>query len=313
MDGGDDPVVRCAGLTRRFGERVAVNGISFTVPAGTAFGVLGPNGAGKTTTMRMVAAMSPRTSGDLRVFGLDPAVAGPRIRSRLGIVPQQDRLDPQLSCQENVYSYARYFGLPRRTARERTETLLAFMGLDDRADAVVEQLSGGMKRRLSLARALVNAPALLLLDEPTTGLDPEVRQALWDQLLELKHDGISLVLTTHDMTEAAQLCDNLVIMCEGRIVAEGTPTDLVGRYASREVVELRLPDQPAPDTLRMLETLAKRVEVNGRRCTLYADAGDAVLQRVVAAGLTPSSARVRPGNLEDVYLRLAGGSLTESR
>lgn len=306
----NDAVVRCHRLTKTFGERTAVDGITFDIPAGTAFGLLGRNGAGKTTTMRMVAAMSPRTAGDLRVLGMDPDRDGPRIRSRLGIVPQTDRLDPQLSCRENVYSYGRYFGLSRRSARERTTTLLDFMGLTGREDAVVEQLSGGMKRRLSLARALVNAPELLLLDEPTTGLDPEVRQALWDHLMELKHDGISLMLTTHDMTEAAQLSDTIVIMSDGHIVADGSPTDLVARYASREVVELRLPDEPPPALVRQFEFLAKRVEVNGRRCTLYTDAGDPLLQRIVGGGLVPSSAQVRRGNLEDVYLRLVGGSLT---
>jgi lipooligosaccharide transport system ATP-binding protein len=305
----DRAVVQATTLTKNHGQLTAVDGIDFEVRSGEAFGILGPNGAGKTSTMRMIACVSPRSSGELRVLGMDPRVAGPRIRARLGVVPQTDRLDPQLSCWENVYVYGRYFGLRRREASRRATELLQLMDLADRGGDAVERLSGGMKRRLSLARSLINEPELLLLDEPTTGLDPEMRQALWDHLLSLHDTGTSLVLTTHDMAEAELLCQRLIVLSTGRIIAEGSPADLIARYASPEVVELRLTSSLNGEVRPLLEGMALRLHVSERRCSMYTDDGDRTLQRVLATGIVPASVSVRRGNLEDVYLRLAGGSL----
>jgi lipooligosaccharide transport system ATP-binding protein len=305
----DTAVVRAAGLTKNHGQLTAVAGIDFEVRGGEAFGILGPNGAGKTSTMRMVACVSPRSGGELNVLGMDPRRDGPRIRARLGVVPQTDRLDPQLSCWENVYVYGRYFGLRRREASRRATDLLGMMDLTDRGTEVVERLSGGMKRRLSLARSLINQPELLLLDEPTTGLDPQMRQVLWDHLLSMHDAGTSLVLTTHEMAEAELLCQRLIVLSAGRIIAEGSPADLIARYASPEVVELRLPTTLNGDMRPLLQGMALRLHLAERRCTMYTDDGDRTLQLVLAAGIVPASVSVRRGNLEDVYLRLAGGSL----
>jgi lipooligosaccharide transport system ATP-binding protein len=238
----DDVLVRGRALTKRFGELVAVDGVDFDVRRGEAFGFLGPNGAGKSSTMKMVGAVSPASGGQLRIFGLDPATDGPAIRARLGVVPQRDTLDEELTVEENIWIYGRYFGLPWPVVRERTVELLEFAQLGDRAASKVEPLSGGMKRRLTIARALVSDPEILLLDEPTTGLDPQARHALWDRLFRLKKQGVTLVLTTHYMDEAEQLCDRLVVMDHGRIVAEGSPRQLIERYSTREVLELRFAD-----------------------------------------------------------------------
>src|ERR671923_281809 len=239
------PLVHARGLVKRFGALVAVDGIDFDVQRGEAFGFLGPNGAGKTSTMRMIGCVSPPTDGTLRILGLDPLTHGAEIRARLGVVPQQDTLDFELTVRENVIIYGRYFGLPRAELRRRADELLEFVQLSDRANDRVEPLSGGMKRRLTIARSLVNEPNVLLLDEPTTGLDPQARHVVWDRLYRLKRQGVTLILTTHYMDEAEQLCDRLVVMDRGKIVAEGSPRDLIERYSTREVVELRLADGSA--------------------------------------------------------------------
>ena len=238
----DAPLIEARDLTKRYGEFVAVDGIDFSVERGETFGFLGPNGAGKSSTMRMIGAVSPASGGTLRVLGRDPERDGPAIRARLGVVPQDDNLDLELDVGENLHVYGRFFGLPRDEIRRRTDELLEFVQLADRREARVDSLSGGMKRRLTIARALINEPELMLLDEPTTGLDPQARHALWDRLYRLKQRGVTLVLTTHYMDEAEQLCDRLVVMDRAKIVAEGSPRELIERYVEREVVELRFGD-----------------------------------------------------------------------
>ena len=305
-------LVEARGLTKRFDDRVAVDGIDFAVEPGEAFGFLGPNGAGKSSTMRMVGCVSPPTAGELSVFGLDARREGPAIRARLGVVPQEDNLDTELSVLDNLIIYGRYFGLPHRAIRTRATSLLEFMQLGDRASARVDPLSGGMKRRLTIARALINQPELLLLDEPTTGLDPQVRHLLWDRLYQLRREsGVSLILTTHYMDEAEQLCDRLVIMDDGRIVAEGSPAALIAQHAARDVVELRFAADA--DRLRaagMLER-AGRVEPAGDRLLIYTDAADLVLKLVHDEALTTTSVLSRRGSLEDVFLILTGRSLED--
>jgi lipooligosaccharide transport system ATP-binding protein len=305
------PLVHARGLTKRFGERVAVDGIDFEVRRGEAFGFLGPNGAGKTTTMRMIACVSPRAGGTLSVLGMDPASEGARIRARLGVVPQLDSLDQELSVMENLVIYARYFGIPRREAKRKAEELLEFVQLEERANDEVEPLSGGMKRRLVIARALVNDPDLILLDEPTTGLDPQARHLVWDRLYRLKQQGVTLILTTHYMDEAEQLCDRLVVMDQARIVAAGSPRELVGRYSSREVVELRFPLDWRPSLDGLGDGLVQRVEQLPDRVLLYTDDGDVASAEVHRRGLEPESLLVRRSTLEDVFLRLTGRSLVE--
>ncbi|WP_448072902.1 ABC transporter ATP-binding protein [Georgenia yuyongxinii] len=305
----DDVLVRGRSLTKRFGELVAVDGIDFDVRRGEAFGFLGPNGAGKSSTMKMVGAVSPVSGGRLRIFGLDPATHGPAIRARLGVVPQRDTLDEELTVEENIWMYGRYFGLPRPVVRERTTELLEFAQLGERAASKVEPLSGGMKRRLTIARALVSDPQILLLDEPTTGLDPQARHALWDRLFRLKKQGVTLVLTTHYMDEAEQLCDRLVVMDHGRIVAEGSPRELIERYSTREVLELRFADDDAAGLA--LDDVGARVEVLPDRVLVYTPDGDAAASAVHARGLRPLSALVRRSTLEDVFLHLTGRSLVD--
>ncbi|MBI3687160.1 MAG: ABC transporter ATP-binding protein [Actinobacteria bacterium] len=310
-DGGAPPYISARGLTKRFGDFVAVAGIDFDVARGEAFGFLGPNGAGKSSTMRMIGCVSPVTGGTLRVLGLDPVTDGARIRARLGVVPQEDTLDLELSVAENLYIYGRYFGLPRRVIRERTAELLEFVQLAERANDLVEPLSGGMKRRLTIARSLINEPDVLLLDEPTTGLDPQARHALWDRLFRLKQQGVTLVLTTHYMDEAEQLCDRLVVMDKGAIAAEGSPRQLIDAYSTREVVELRFGEGEQQDVSGKVDGLAERVEVLPDRLLLYVANGDATLAEVHARGLAPSSALVRRSTLEDVFLRLTGRTLVD--
>jgi len=309
--GPAEPLIEAVGLSKRFGDFDAVDGVDFSVARGESFGFLGPNGAGKSSTMRMVGAVSPASSGRLRVLGLDPAVAGPAIRSRLGVVPQQDNLDLELTVWENLYIYGRYFGIPKRTLRPKIEELLDFAQLSDRARDKVEPLSGGMKRRLTIARSLINDPEILLLDEPTTGLDPQARHVLWDRLYRLKHQGVTLVLTTHYMDEAEQLCDRLVVMDHGRIVAEGSPARLIAEHVSREVAELRFGIDQNEARAAEVADLAERVEVLADRLLLYVSDGEAALRAVHERGLQPVSSLVRRASLEDVFLRLTGRSLVD--
>ena len=305
------PLVEARHLTKRFGSFTAVDDIDFEVSPGEAFGVLGPNGAGKTSTMRMIGCVSPPTSGTLRVLGMDPATDGPKIRGRLGVVPQEDTLDLELTVRENILVYGRYFDLPRPLLRERADALLQFVHLDDRASSKVDPLSGGLKRRLTIARALVNEPELLLLDEPTTGLDPQARHVLWDRLWTLRHQGVTLVLTTHYMDEAEQLCDRLVIMDTARIVAEGSPRDLIAQHSSREVVELRFAPGEADGKVERRRDVGERHETLPDRLLIYADDGDAALAAVHARGVEAVSALVRRSSLEDVFLRLTGRTLSD--
>src|ERR1700682_1402909 len=306
-----DALIHARGLTKRFANLIAVDAIDFDVERGEAFGFLGPNGAGKTSTMRMIGCVSAASSGTLRVLGMDPVEDGPRIRARLGVVPQSDTLDLELHVGENLYTYARYFGLPRDVARQRAQQLLDFVQLADRARDDVELLSGGMKRRLTIARALVNEPDLLLLDEPTTGLDPQARHLLWDRLYRLKQRGVTQVLTTHYMDEAEQLCDRLVVMDNGKIVAFGSPRELIERYATREVLELRFPPDSEGAADGHFEGLADRVEVLPDRVLLYTADGEAASAAVHRRGLRPDSALVRRSTLEDVFLRLTGRRLVD--
>ena len=303
-----EPLIEARKLTKRYGEFVAVDGIEFTVARGETFGFLGPNGAGKSSTMRMIGAVSPASDGTLRVLGLDPDRDGPAIRQRLGVVPQEDNLDQELDVGENLQVYGRFFGLPRDEIRRRIDELLEFVQLSDRREARVDSLSGGMKRRLTIARALVNEPELMLLDEPTTGLDPQARHALWDRLYRLKQRGVTLVLTTHYMDEAEQLCDRLVIMDRAKIVAEGSPRELIERFVEREVVELRFGDGDAAPSL---DGLAGHVEVLQDRGVIGTDDGDRVVDALHARGLHPETVLVRRATLEDVFLRLTGRRLID--
>jgi lipooligosaccharide transport system ATP-binding protein len=304
-------LIHARDLTKTFGDFVAVDAINFDVEEGESFGFLGPNGAGKSSTMRMIGCVSPVTSGTLSVLGLDPARHGPTIRSKLGVVPQRDSLDEDLTVQENLWIYGRYFKLPRAVIRERTTELLEFAQLTDRAKSVVEPLSGGMKRRLTIARGLINSPQILLLDEPTTGLDPQARHILWDRLFRLKRDGVTLVVTTHFMDEAEQLCDRLVVMDHGRIVAEGSPQGLIQQYSTREVLELRFADGDTASRVGLLEGIAERVEQLPDRLLLYIDDGEEAAAEVGRRGLQPLSSLVRRSSLEDVFLRLTGRTLID--
>ena len=296
---------------KRYGEFAAVDGISFEVAPGESFGLLGPNGAGKSTTMRMVGAVSTRTSGDLSILGLDPDAHGPEIRSQLGVVPQADNLDAELRVRENLLVYGRYFGMPGRLVAKRADELLAFAQLEDKGKAKVDSLSGGMKRRLTIARALINDPRVLLLDEPTTGLDPQARHILWDRLFRLKEQGTTLLLTTHYMDEAEQLCDRLVVVDKGAIMAEGTPAELIRRYSSREVLEVRFGSDRNSEVAERLTGVGDRMEVLPDRVLVYSDNGEAELVRITEAGLHPLTSLVRRSSLEDVFLRLTGRSLIE--
>ncbi len=305
------PVVSATGLTKHFGGFVAVNAVDFTVEPGEVFGFLGPNGAGKTSTMRMVAAVSPRSDGELTVFGLDPDAHGAEIRARLGVVPQEDNLDLELTVEENLYIYGRYFDLDRDLIRARIDELLDFAQLEDRRHDLVDPLSGGMKRRLVIARALMNDPDLVMLDEPTTGLDPQARHVLWDRLYRLKQAGSTLILTTHYMDEAEQLCDRLVVMNEGSIVAEGSPSALIREHSTREVVELRLPIGEQERAVGLLAGAAKRVEELPDRILLYTDDADRTVGEVEERDVQPVSVLTRRSTLEDVFLGLTGRTLVE--
>jgi lipooligosaccharide transport system ATP-binding protein len=304
-------LIHARGLTKRFGEITAVDAIDFDVAPGESFGFLGPNGAGKTSTMRMIGCVSPLSAGTLTILGLDPMTHGPQIRARLGVVPQQDTLDTELTVRENLLIYGRYFGLSRAECAKRADELLDFAQLTERSGDQVEHMSGGMKRRLTIARSLINEPDVLLLDEPTTGLDPQARHLLWDRLYRLKQRGVTLVLTTHYMDEAEQLCDRLVIMDKARIVAEGSPRQLIEEYATREVTELRFAPGVQETLDGQLDGLAERIERLPDRVLLYADDGEAAVAAAHARGLQPETVLVRRSSLEDVFLRLTGRSLIE--
>ena len=305
------PLIQATGLTKRFGEFTAVDGIDFSVEQGESFGFLGPNGAGKTSTMRMVGAVSPITDGTLSVLGLDPKQQGPQLRSRLGVIPQEDNLDQELTVYDNLMMYGRYFDLPRAVIRERIDELLEFVQLTEKTKSKVDSLSGGMKRRLTIARGLINEPDLLILDEPTTGLDPQARHVLWDRLYRLKQQGVTLIITTHYMDEAEQLCDRLVVMDKAKIVAEGSPRSLIEKYAPREVVEVRFPPGVLDDVADRVDDLAPRTEILADRALLYTDDAEQTIADIVTAGLEPETILARRSSLEDVFLRLTGRSLVD--
>ncbi len=312
MSTNGTPLIQARNLVKRFGDFVAVDSIDFDLQRGEAFGFLGPNGAGKTSTMRMIGCVSPVTEGTLRVLDMDPARDGSKIRARLGVVPQQDTLDMELTVRENIVIYGRYFGLSRKDLGARADELLDFVELTERANDKVEPLSGGMKRRLTIARSLVNEPEVLLLDEPTTGLDPQARHVVWDRLYRLKRQGVTLLLTTHYMDEAEQLCDRLVVMDHGKIVAEGSPRSLIEQYSTREVVELRFDDGSRPDDLSYwTDGVVERIESLPDRVLLYAADGDAASHALHERGLVPESVLVRRSTLEDVFLHLTGRTLVE--
>jgi len=305
------PVIAAHDLVKTYGELNAVDHIDFTVDPGESFGLLGPNGAGKSTTMRLIGGTTLRTAGSLTVSGLDPETHGPQVRTMLGVVPQENNLDSELKVRENLIVYGRYFGLPMSYVKPKADELIAFAQLEDKANAKVDSLSGGMKRRLTIARGLINEPKVLLLDEPTTGLDPQARHILWDRLFRLKEQGVTLVVTTHFMDEAEQLCDRLIVMDHGRIVAEGTPAELIRAYSSREVVELRFGSGRNAGIVEQVAPFADQVEVLPDRLLLYSPNGETTLGQVHAAGLQPLTALVRRASLEDVFLRLTGRSLIE--
>ncbi len=305
------PVIRAEGLLKTYRDVVAVDGIDFEVPAGESFGLLGPNGAGKSTTMRMIGGTLTRSGGVLEVMGLDPETHGPEVRAHLGVVPQEGNLDEELRVRDNIIIYGRYFGLPRSYLRPKAQELLEFAQLTDKADSKVMELSGGMKRRLTIARALVNQPRILLLDEPTTGLDPQARHILWDRLFRLKEQGVTLIVTTHFMDEAEQLCDRLIVVDHGRIMAEGSPASLIREYSTREVLEMRFGADRNASVVAAIRDIGQRHELLPDRVLLYADNGEAALDEVMRRGLRPHTSLVRRSSLEDVFLRLTGRSLIE--
>ena len=304
-------VIRAENLTKVYGDFTAVNNISFEVPRGESFGLLGPNGAGKSTTMKMIAAVSTRTSGSLEVLGMDPNTEGPAIRSQLGVVPQEDNLDQELRVRENLIAYGRFFGMPRAEASKRADELLEFAQLTDRAKSKVEPLSGGMKRRLTIARSLMNDPQMLLLDEPTTGLDPQARHILWDRLFRLKERGTTLVLTTHYMDEAEQLSDRIVIVDKGEIMAEGSPAQLIRQYSSKEVLEVRYGSDNNAMVAKKIADVGERLEILPDRILIYSDNGERDLAEITKRGHHPTTSLVRRSSLEDVFLRLTGRTLVE--
>jgi lipooligosaccharide transport system ATP-binding protein len=298
-------------LKKVYGDFVAVDGINFTVKQGESFGLLGPNGAGKSTTMKMISSVSKRSSGELTILGKDPDKFGPEIRAHLGVVPQKDMLDRELKSWENLYTYGRYFGLSRKFLKPKVEELLAFAQLEEKRNEKVEDLSGGMQRRLAIARGLVNEPEVLLLDEPTTGLDPQARHILWDRLFRLKEQGVTLVITTHYMDEAEQLCDRLIVMDKGKIMAEGSPAELIKKYSSKEVVEVRFGTDKNAQFADQLKKLADRIEVLPDRILVYTSHGEQTLEKISAQGMNPVTSLVRRSSLEDVFLRLTGRTLVD--
>lgn len=306
-----EPLIFARALTKKFGDFTAVDAIDFQVTKGESFGLLGPNGAGKSTTMRIIGATSQRTSGEITILGKDPEQFGPQIRAHLGVVPQQDNLDLQLSVTENLYIYGRYFGLSKKFVKQKIEELLEFAQLSEKRDAKVESLSGGMKRRLTIARALVSEPEILMLDEPTTGLDPQARHILWDRLFRLKEEGVTLVITTHFMDEAEQLCDRLIVMDKGKIMAEGSPADLIKTYSTKEVLETRFGSERNGAMADQLRGMCGRIEELPDRILLYTEDGEGLLEKIYAADLHPKTSLVRRSSLEDVFLRLTGRTLID--
>ncbi len=306
-----EPLIRARGLTKTYGDFVAVDNIDFDVAKGESFGFLGPNGAGKSTTMRIIGATSVRTSGTLTILGKDPEVNGPQIRAHLGVVPQQDNLDNELTVSENIFIYGRYFGLSSSFINKKIPELLEFAQLEEKKDTKVEALSGGMKRRLTIARSLVSEPDILMLDEPTTGLDPQARHILWDRLFRLKEQGVTLLITTHYMDEAEQLCDRLIVMDKGKIMAEDSPAQLIKTYSTKEVLEVRFGSDRNQEMVDVLRPLADRIEVLPDRILLYATDGEQLLEQISAKGIHPNTSLVRRSSLEDVFLRLTGRSLVE--
>ena len=306
-----ESLIHARGLTKTYGDFVAVDGIDFDVAKGESFGFLGPNGAGKSTTMRIIGATSVRTSGTLTILGKDPEVNGPQIRAHLGVVPQQDNLDLELTVSENIFIYGRYFGLPSSFINKKIPELLEFAQLEEKKDTKVQALSGGMKRRLTIARSLVSEPDILMLDEPTTGLDPQARHILWDRLFRLKEQGVTLLITTHYMDEAEQLCDRLIVMDKGKIMAENSPAQLIKDYSTKEVLEVRFGSDRNHEMVDVLRPLAERIEVLPDRILLYAEDGEALLEQIVAKEIHPNTSLVRRSSLEDVFLRLTGRSLVE--
>jgi lipooligosaccharide transport system ATP-binding protein len=306
-----ESLISARGLTKKYGDFTAVNAIDFDVAKGESFGLLGPNGAGKSTTMRIIAATSQRTAGTISILGRDPEEHGPQIRAHLGVVPQQDNLDGELTVTENLFIYGRYFGLSKKFIREKIEELLEFAQLEEKRNVKVDALSGGMKRRLTIARALVSEPDILMLDEPTTGLDPQARHILWDRLFRLKETGVTLVLTTHFMDEAEQLCDRLVVMDNGKIMAEGSPLELIKTYSTKEVLEVRFGSERNKEVAPILRGMSDRIEELPDRILMYVEDGEALLEEIIAQKLHPTTSLVRRSSLEDVFLRLTGRSLIE--
>ena len=306
-----EELIVARGLTKKFGDFTAVDNIDFSVFRGESFGLLGPNGAGKSTTMRIIGATSQRTSGEITILGKDPEKFGPQIRAHLGVVPQKDNLDEQLTVTENLYIYGRYFGLSKKFINGKIDELLDFAQLEEKRDAKVDNLSGGMKRRLTIARALISEPDILMLDEPTTGLDPQARHILWDRLFRLKEKGVTLVITTHFMDEAEQLCERLIVMDRGKIMAEGSPIELIKRYSSKEVLELRFGSENNQIVAEQLSGKCDRIEVLPDRILMYADDAEHVLEEIMREGMHPRTSLVRRSSLEDVFLRLTGRSLIE--
>ena len=304
-------VITATNLLKTFGSFIAVKGVNFSVNQGEAFGLLGPNGAGKSTIMRIISATSERTSGEVSILGKDPQRFGPLIRAHLGVVPQQDNLDEELTSAENLYIYGRYFGLPKSIIRNKIDELLEFAQLLDKKNSKVKSLSGGMKRRLTIARALVSDPDILMLDEPTTGLDPQARHILWDRLFRLKEKGVTLLITTHHMDEAEQLCDRLIVMDKGEIMAEGSPAELIKKYSTKEVLEVRFGSDRNAQMVERLQSFAERLEELPDRLLLYTESGEDLLAKIVAADIHPNTSLVRRSSLEDVFLRLTGRSLIE--
>jgi lipooligosaccharide transport system ATP-binding protein len=304
-------VIRAENIGKKYGDFVAVDGISFEVQRGESFGLLGPNGAGKSTTMKMIAAVSTRTSGNLEVLGMDPNTDGPAIRSQLGVVPQEDNLDQELRVRENLITYGRFFGMSHAAVAKRADELLDFAQLTDRAKSKVEPLSGGMKRRLTIARSLMNDPQMLLLDEPTTGLDPQARHILWDRLFRLKEQGTTLVLTTHYMDEAEQLSDRIIVVDKGAIMAEGSPAQLIRQYSSKEVLEVRYGSDKNKTVAKSIADIGERQEILPDRILIYSDNGERDLAVITKRGHHPTTSLVRRSSLEDVFLRLTGRTLVE--
>ena len=304
-------MIRAKGLRKTYGDFVAVDGIDFEVKKGESFGLLGPNGAGKSTTMRMIASTSLRSGGELEILGKDPNHFAPEIRAHLGVVPQQDNLDRELKVWENLMTYGRFFGLKGKWLKAKVDELLEFAQLEEKRNTKTDELSGGMKRRLTIARGLVNEPEIFMLDEPTTGLDPQARHILWDRLFRLKELGVTLVITTHYMDEAEQLCDRLVVMDKGKIMAEGSPAALIKQYSSKEVLEVRFGSENNKSASEKLKGVGDRLEVLPDRILVYSEDGEKALEQITKMGLHPITSLVRRSSLEDVFLRLTGRTLVD--